>query len=209
MRNRPRVAPRPSVVRPSSCASRVSSLACVRALTASTVAGRWSPALRRAYAGGFELPDNGVRAVGRGGANAVGVSDLTAVHYNPAMLARQAKTFSLMYNHNLVFHEESFQRAPLGDTWGPTLGGRTFEKVEDDETLFPLGGFFAVGSDFGSVEPGDGQPDVQLRLVGLRAERLRPAEVGRLTVRSPGCSRRPNLLLVYYSLSAAWQAPEP
>lgn len=158
-----------------------------------------------ARAGGFELPDNGVRAVGRGGANAVGVSDLTAVHYNPAMLARQAKTFSLMYNHNLVFHEESFQRAPLGDSWGPDLGGRTFEKVEDDETLFPLGGFFAMGSDFGLSNPETGNLMFALSVFG-------PSAYGKQSWPAYGPQSwmltETDLLLVYYSLSAAWQSPK-
>lgn len=160
-----------------------------------------------AHAGGFELPDNGVRAVGRGGANAVGVSDLTAVHYNPALLARQATMFSALWNHNLVFHSESFQRAPLGDTWGPDLAGRTFEKAEDDESLFPLGGFLALGSDFGlskraGSEIGDFMFAASIYGPSAYGKQVWPA-YGPQSWMLTGT----DLLLVYYGLTAAWQSP--
>ena len=45
-----------------------------------------------AYAGGFDLPDNGARAVGRGGSYVVGVSDPTAIYYNPGALSKQRGT---------------------------------------------------------------------------------------------------------------------
>src|SRR5262245_39444478 len=53
-----------------------------------------------AEAGGFEVPDQGARAVGRGGAYAVGAADLTALHYNPGKLASLGGT-RVMYSHNL------------------------------------------------------------------------------------------------------------
>lgn len=153
-------------------------------------------------AGGFEIPDNGVRAVGRGGANAVGASDLTAAHYNPALLARNPKTLSLMWDQNLVFHSSSFQRAALDESWGAGGAGRTFEKVEDEESLFPLGGFLSAGSDFGLSDPEIGNLMFALSVYG-------PSGIGKQTWPAYGPQSwmltETDQLLVYYSLSAAWQ----
>ena len=159
-----------------------------------------------ALAGGFEIPDNGARAVGRGGANAVGAQDLTAVHYNPALLARQAAKLSLMWDHNLVFHHESFQRAPLGDHWGPDNAGRTFDKVEDDETFFPLGGFVSVGSDFGLSKRGGSTSGDWMFAASIYG----PSSYGKQSWPAYGPQSwmltEANLIVIYYSLSAAWQA---
>ena len=51
------------------------------------------------FSAGFEIPDNGTRSLGRGGAFVVGAQDLTALHYNPARLAQLGGT-RLLYNHN-------------------------------------------------------------------------------------------------------------
>lgn len=100
-----------------------------------------------ASAGGFDLPDNGARAVGRGGSYVVGVSDATAIYYNPGALSKQRGT-QFLYNHNLVFHDVRFQRAPLSDAWGDDAG-TSFPEAKNGENLFPLGLFAAASSDFG------------------------------------------------------------
>jgi long-chain fatty acid transport protein len=150
-----------------------------------------------AAAGGFEVPDNGVRAVGRGGANAVGVSDLTAAHYNPGALARLSGPLVVTIDDNLFFHHESFQRAQLDPGWGPPYGGRTFDKVEDDDTLFPIGAFASVGSNFG------------LEDWMFAASVYGPSAVGQQKWPAYGPQSflltEEDILLVYYSLSAAWQ----
>ncbi len=152
-----------------------------------------------ALAGGFELPDNGARAVGRGGATAVGAMDLTAAHYNPAMLAPQAAKLSAMWHHNLVFHESTFTRAPLAEGWGPAYGGTRSESVSDAETLFPLGAFVSLGSSFGLKDT----------MFALSA--YGPSSVGKQDWPSYGpqsfMMTEADLLLMYYSASAAWQAP--
>ena len=45
-----------------------------------------------AQAGGFELPDNGAQALGRGATFVAKADDTTAMYYNPAGLARQRGT---------------------------------------------------------------------------------------------------------------------
>ena len=98
------------------------------------------------FAGGFELPDNGAKAMGRGGAYTVGANDLTALHYNPARLFTQSGS-NLMWNHNLVWHDLTFSRATLSEGWG--IEDNSFESVSDAENFFAAGGFVAASSDFG------------------------------------------------------------
>ena len=61
------------------------------------------------HAGGFETPDNGTQAVGRGGAFVAKANDPTAIYHNPAGLARQRGT-NLLFNGNLLLHSFEFQR---------------------------------------------------------------------------------------------------
>jgi long-chain fatty acid transport protein len=147
-----------------------------------------------AYAGGFEIPDTGARAAGRGGAMVAGADDLTAMHYNPGALARQRGT-TFLYNHNLTFHRATFHRAPLtADVWGVD---ETFEPVKDRRKLFPLGLFMVVASDFG------------LKNWTFGAGIYGPSAVGRhdYPVYGPQSFQltRMNVLLAYYNLSAAWK----
>ena len=62
-----------------------------------------------ASAGGFEIPDNGAEAMGRGAAFVAKASDGTAIYHNPAGLARQRGTH-LLANGNLFVHSFEFQR---------------------------------------------------------------------------------------------------
>jgi long-chain fatty acid transport protein len=147
-----------------------------------------------AYAGGFEIPDTGARAAGRGGAMVAGADDLTAMHYNPGALARQRGT-TFLYNHNLTFHRATFHRAPLTEeVWGVD---ETFEPVKDRRKLFPFGLFLVVASDFG------------LKNWTFGAGIYGPSAVGRhdYPVYGPQSFQltRMDVLLAYYNLSAAWK----
>ncbi len=151
-----------------------------------------TPAL--AHAGGFEIPDTGARSVGRGGAMAAGVEDLTALHYNPAALAKQRGT-TFLYNHNLAFHRASFERAPLSsEVWGVD---RSFARVEDRKKVFPLGLFAVVASDFG------------LKNWTFAAGIYGPSAVGKHEYPAYGPQSfqltRMDILLAYYNLAAAWK----
>ncbi|MBC8072807.1 MAG: outer membrane protein transport protein [Deltaproteobacteria bacterium] len=147
-----------------------------------------------AHAGGFEIPDTGARAVGRGGAMAVGVEDLTAMHYNPGALAKQRGT-TLLYNHNLTFHRASFARAPLtSSVWGVD---QSFARVDDAKKVFPLGLFAVVGTDFG------------LKNWTFAAGVYGPSAVGAHDYPDYGPQSfqltEMSVLLAYYNLSAAWK----
>lgn len=103
-----------------------------------------------AFGAGFTLPDNGTRAVARGGAFTVLADDLTAVHHNPAGLARLDGTH-LLYNHSLIWGHASFtrqaSRIPQQDV-GYDQGNPT-ATVSNEAPFFPLGVMLAAASDFG------------------------------------------------------------
>lgn len=151
-----------------------------------------------AAAGGFEVPDQGARAVGRGGAYAVNAGDLTALHYNPGKLASLGGT-RLLYSHNLLFHRTTFQRATLSDAWGADAGTE-FDLAEDRERLFPLNGFGVVGSDFG------------LKNWFFALGAYGPSAIGRHDYADYGPQSfmltKMDVVVIYYSLAVAWQLPK-
>ena len=150
------------------------------------------------HAGGFEVPDQGARAVGRGGAYAVGAADLTALHYNPGKLASLGGT-RVLYSHNLLFHDTTFQRATLSDAWGDAAGTE-FGLAENGTKLFPLGGMFVAASDFG------------LKNWMFAAGAYGPSAIGRHDYEDYGPQSfmltKLDTIILYYSLAAAWQIPK-
>jgi long-subunit fatty acid transport protein len=110
-----------------------------------------------AFAGGFEFPDNGSEALGRGAAFTAKADDLTALEYNVAGLATQRGT-RLLLDLNLSFHSYEFQRYgsyPAEDTSGGGMpsgfAGLPFPKVSN------LSGpqaapFLGVSTDFGKFD---------------------------------------------------------
>ncbi|HEY1584044.1 MAG TPA: outer membrane protein transport protein [Polyangia bacterium] len=63
-----------------------------------------------AFAGGFEFPDNGTEALGRGATFTAKADSPLALEYNIAGLAKQRGT-KLLFDSNLVFQDFTFQRA--------------------------------------------------------------------------------------------------
>lgn len=107
------------------------------------------PAL--AHAGGFEIPDNGTEALGRGGAFTAKADDGTALEYNIAGLAAQRGT-QLLFDSNLWFSDYSFQRAGAypddpKNSYTP-WGGAAFPKVNNRGGPF-FEPFLAASTDFG------------------------------------------------------------
>lgn len=148
-----------------------------------------------AHAGGFEVPDMGARAIGRGSANVVGVEDGTAIHYNPGALAKMRGT-TVMYDHGLMWQRTQFSRATLSDAWGPEAG-TSFETVEARNNLFPILGTLVVTSDFGL--------DDWTFAAGVYG----PNGVGKQTYPAYGpqslMMTELDVLLAYYTLGAAWK----
>jgi long-subunit fatty acid transport protein len=153
------------------------------------------------FAGGFEIPDHGARALGRGGAYAVGAKDLTAMHYNPATMAKFRGT-RIMISHNSIHQGMEFSRNPIADGWtqgpsGPDVGGTTFDPVTNATPWFLLGGFAVISSDFGL--------DNATFYMGMHG----PSAVGRHSYPDYGPQAfqltKMNVLTVFYHLGGAWK----
>ena len=102
-----------------------------------------------AEAGGYEIPENTTRGLGRGGANIAHVADPTATYFNPAGLTR-VDGFGFSGSLNLPmqftrFHRSDFEYQALGS--------------EDTLTVqFDAGGFKTIKA--GYVQPVGGGDDV-------------------------------------------------
>jgi long-subunit fatty acid transport protein len=117
-------------------------------LAAAAVAG---PSLARA--GGFEFPDNGTEALGRGGAFTAKASDATALEYNLAGLAQQ-RGWRLMFDSNLVFNTYDFQRAgsyPDANTASTPWGGVRYPPVHNKHGVF-YAPFVGLSTDFDRLD---------------------------------------------------------
>lgn len=101
-----------------------------------------------ARAGGFEIPDSGTFTLGRGGAFIVRADDPTALILNPGALTRLRGTH-LLYDHLLVFEHSRFTRAPSDLPPGIDYGFDPLAPVENDSSLFGLGGMLIATTDFG------------------------------------------------------------
>jgi long-subunit fatty acid transport protein len=106
---------------------------------------------RIALAGGFEIPDNGTEALGRGGAFVAKASDPTAIYHNPAGLGRQRGT-RLLANANVSFQAFEFQRSGTypGNPSDPATpwAGTPFPVSRETAGAF-VSPFFALATDFG------------------------------------------------------------
>lgn len=116
-----------------------------------------------ARAAGFEYGPQGVQATGRGGAITAGVSDPSAIWWNPARLATMRGT-QLMYNHTLSKMDLTFDRAPAQRCKeGPGKGTCTpdgyptaFPRETQQEGFFPMGLSLGLTTDFGLKDWGFG-----------------------------------------------------
>ena len=113
-------------------------------------------------AAGFEIPDNGAKAISRGSAFTVRADDLTAMAHNPAGLlkARDLRRtrgaggswHALQTSHNLIYAPMTFQRA---ESSVPQVAsndpGSTdpLAKVENETPWFAKGGSLFYGTDLG------------------------------------------------------------
>ncbi len=94
-----------------------------------------------ARAGGYYLPDRGVRAMSRGGAFTVGGDDLSALWYNPALLAGQPGT-RVHLDAALIDFNMRFARTTVPEV------GQAYEPVNNQAPPLPDPSL-AVSSDFG------------------------------------------------------------
>ena len=137
-------------------ASRVGSLV-RKAARASAIVGIAAGSLcasLTAYAGGFEVPDNGAQAVGRGAAFVAKADDGTAIYFNPAGLARQRGT-RVYAGGNLFLHSFEFQRSGAfpddPNNAATPWGGKPFPLVTNSAGPF-FAPFLAASTDFASLD---------------------------------------------------------
>ena len=103
----------------------------------------------QASGGGFELPDNGARAVGRGSAFTVRADDLTAIAHNPAGLLRETGTRA-QWSHNVVHAPMQFTRQPTTLPAKPLpKGADPLAPTQNQTPWFALGGMLMAATDFG------------------------------------------------------------
>jgi long-subunit fatty acid transport protein len=109
---------------------------------------------REASAGGFEVADHGAQAMGRGTAFVARADDPTAIHWNPAGLARLRGT-RLFLGGNVFLHSYEFHRAGSfpDDSNDPATpwGGRPFPTVQNSGGAF-VSPFLALSTDFGTFD---------------------------------------------------------
>lgn len=107
-----------------------------------------------AYAGGFEIPDNGTQALGRGTAFVAKADDGTALQYNPAGFARQRGT-RVLANGNVYFQSYSYRRIGTfpDDPNDPATpwGGKPYPEVENSAGPYTVP-FIALSTDFGALD---------------------------------------------------------
>jgi long-subunit fatty acid transport protein len=103
----------------------------------------------RARAGGFETPDNGTEALGRGGAFTAKASDATALEYNVAGLANQRGT-RVLFDGKVSFDSYSFTRqgAYPADNPATPWSNKFFPTVSNQGTPF-FAPFVGLSTDFG------------------------------------------------------------
>jgi long-subunit fatty acid transport protein len=105
-----------------------------------------------AYAGGFEVPDNGTEALGRGAAFTAKADDITALQYNIAGLAGQ-RGWRLMVDQHLIWSPYEFTRSgTYADAYSPSTpwGGQQFPTVRDKSGPF-YAPFVGASTDFGKL----------------------------------------------------------
>jgi len=152
-----------------------------------------------ARAGGFEVGDQGAWAAGRGGAFLVKASDLSAMEYNPAGLARLRGT-RFFYSHRGVYRDVWYKRARTLD-WSDAVHGAPqrlgFEPITGMQPWYLQGLMAAVSTDFGL--------DDWTFAAGIYG----PPAVGRAQYPADGPQRYMltdlEVLIQYYTLSAAWK----
>jgi hypothetical protein len=102
-----------------------------------------------ARAGGFETPDNGTEALGRGGAFTAKASDATALEYNVAGLANQRGT-RVLFDGKITFNNESFTRSGVyPDNPQTTPWGNKFYPTVSNQGVPLFAPFVGISSDFG------------------------------------------------------------
>lgn len=154
-------------------------------------------------AGGFEYPDNGVVAIGRGGAFTAKADDLSAMYYNPAGLIKSKGYLTLFYSHNFTLLSAEFERKAWdfsNNAYADFAKMNIENPVSNQFGWFNRGAMFGVASDFGTQ-----------RFVGGFGL-FGPSAIGSQRFPINGSQRymmvEKDILLMYYSLIGAYRITE-
>lgn len=147
-----------------------------------------------ARASGLEIPEQGARSVGRGGAFSARADDATAGIHNPGALVK-LDGLDLIYSHNLIWHFATFTRAesvlPPTDVYE---GQDPLAPVENETPFFGLGASFAAAYGVGDWAFG-------ISLYG-------PNSTGKVSYPVTGGQRymltELDTLMFFYGASVAW-----
>ena len=165
----------------------------------------------QAWSGGFDIPDNGTRAMGRGGAFAAAADEPSAIYFNPAALS-QIDGVAVTANANLWFYSSTFQRDPFTTE---LIGGEVtypFTQTEEQSGVFAAPSLF-VSYDFGLENWGFGIGAYGPGSIGRRAfgspdmNALADIPITDESPRNWGHSylmESSNMLLVFPSLAVAY-----
>jgi long-chain fatty acid transport protein len=151
-------------------------------------------------AGGIEFPDIGSVALGRGAAFAARADDLTAIHYNPAGLAKTRSHFALTYSHNFSLLGADFDRSAWdfdSNGWHDFAASGIANPVSNGGGWYWKGAFLAVASDLGTTD------------FTLAFGVYGPSAVGSSSFPVDGSQRYMlvdrDVMVIYYTLAAAYR----
>lgn len=154
-----------------------------------------------AFAGGFEIADQGARASGRAGAFTARADDLSAIEYNPAGLARNKGTHFYLSNR-FSYANEEYRRAPTLDWSGISCEVclpyyKKFQAVENGTPWQILGTMLGASFDAGLEDWGFA--------VGVYG----PPAMGAQRFPDDGPQKymltKRDVIILYYTGSVAWK----
>ncbi len=147
-----------------------------------------------AHAGGVYVGDVGGRAMGRSGAFAAKGDDLSAIEYNPAMLAVRDDT-EIFLSNRFGYANEEFRRAPLWDYNGPLLIHA--DPVQNEKPWQLLMPILGAATDFGLKDWGFAIGAYAPPGISVQQFPLDGGQRYMLVER--------DFKILYYNLSAAWK----
>jgi long-chain fatty acid transport protein len=149
-----------------------------------------------AQAGGYTFPENGTKAVGRGGAYGLGGVGPEALYFNPALLSR-LRGYQLTLDLNLANQTTAFQRAPEGEGEDRV----TFPEIRNRKNALPCCSVFPAPMLFASADFG-------IKDFAVAAGVYGPSAYGTNAYPENGPQRfiltEADIIQVYYSLAAAY-----
>ncbi len=164
-----------------------------------------------AAAGGLEIGDQGAKGMGRAGAYVVGVEDVSAIDYNPANLTKINGT-QLYLSNRFSYADERYKRAQTLDYSQAFDNGLPelvkFPTVKNETPFGALGTMFGAASNFGLSDWAFafgvyGPPGIEKQQYANHPNTL--SNNNRKDSPQKYMLLARDVMLLYYSVSAAWK----